>query len=569
MRQLLTKGAVTILIILLVFVSAGLGFLTSPTEARAQGEGFIAGAAGCAAGALAQYALGQITGAISGVLVPTKDPANDLKEQFLDCLAWAAMTVLIQEITDSVIAWAQSGFDGNPAFVDNFDGWLEDIAKREVDLYLNELNTQYGGLICAPFRRPIVEAIIRIHSESRFERSIQCTLDDVIANVEDLEAYLSGDFSKGGWDAWINLTNNNPYTDFASANAELDRRIEAALHKEETQALWGRGFLSWESQECYDEEVVTENGDTVVYTSCDAPQTNTPGSVIEDQLNEQLGSGQRRIEAADEINEMISALMYYLILDILSDDEGLRGYSGGGRERDIIYPEIPTPPTTGGGPTENPSGGTPGEEILETRNGVFLSSSQGSSRTEVNIQIPEGIIYDTVAIDFDVNAPSFPGQAFHGIFDVTNPGSRGRYFAVQANLRNSASRGIRTLVDNLAGAFYQTRNNVWEDVRTGGADLHIETVYDTIANQITVEITNNDTGRTDRLTGNTTEQGTSLVEENDIRDMGSGLVVGFGLDKTYDNGGYYPTYGWTYRNLEVVVSSDQLQELRDVRNEGP
>jgi hypothetical protein len=513
-------------------------------------SGLIVAAAECAASAFAQHAMEQILAMAAGVSVPTKDVGNVIKEQFLDCLLWAATSLLIQEVTDNIIEWAQTGFDGNPAFVDDFDGWLEGIAKEQIDLYIDELNDELGGLLCSPFRRPIIEAVIRINLPSRFERDIQCTFDEA---VENIEGFLDGDFSQGGWNGWIKLVHDNPYSEFIAIERELDSRIAAALNKEQTQVEWADGFLSWNTIECEGDDIIhvdPETGEQTAIPNC-RDVTNTPGSVIEEQINKQLGSSQRRVEAADEINEMISALMYYLVQDLLTDEGGLRGYNNpNNRSRDIIIPDIEPP----GGitPGENPSGGTPGPTVTENRNGVFFTSSESNPRHTITIPIPAGVIYDQAAIEFDVDAPSFPGPAIHSIMDMRNPGVQGRYFALDVNIREGSQTGARTGVDDLLGGQSRTRTPILEKIGNQTGRYTFRLTYSTFRDNIAIEIFDRDTGEDNSFIV------PNIVEENDIRDMGQGLVINFGIDGIADNGGYYPPYGWSFSNLGVTLTSFNL-----------
>lgn len=517
-------------------------------------SGLIVAAAECAASAFAQYAMEQALAMAAGVSVPTKDVGNVIKEQFLDCLLWAATSILIQEVTDSVIEWAQTGFDGNPAFVDDFDGWLKGVAKEQVDLYIDELNNELGGLLCSPFRQPIIEAVIRINLPSRFERDIQCTFDEA---VENIEGFLDGDFSQGGWNGWIRLVHDNPYSEFIRVEAELDSRIAAALNKEQTLADWGDGFMSWNTLECsgeFETHVDPETGEETPIPDCKTV-TNTPGSVINEQINKQLGSSQRRVEVADEINEMISALMYYLVQDLLTDEGGLRGYDNPNqRSRDIIIPDIETP---GGGitPGENPSGGTPGPTVTENRNGTFFTSSESSPRLSINVPLGTGVIYDQAVIEFDVDAPSFPGQAIHSIMDMRNPGVQGRYFALDVNVREGQQSGARVGIDDLLGSVSRTRAPILEKIGSQTGRYTFKLTYSTFRDNVAVEIFDRDTGEDNSFIVPNT------VEENDIRNMGQGLVINFGIDGIADSGGYYPPYGWSFSNLGVTLTSFNLENF--------
>ena len=54
------------------------------------------------------------------------------KENFFDSsLGYTVARTAINVLTESVVNWINRGFDGNPAFVDDFGGFLREIADRE------------------------------------------------------------------------------------------------------------------------------------------------------------------------------------------------------------------------------------------------------------------------------------------------------------------------------------------------------------------------------------------------------------------------------------------------------
>jgi hypothetical protein len=198
------------------------------------------------------------------------------------------------------------------------------------------------------------------------------------------------------------------------------------------------------------------------------------------------------------------------------------------------------------------------ETIRVVRGGAFFTAQKDASRYEVEVPIARDVSYVTASISFNVKAPSFPGPALHSIVALVNPdpgGHQGRYFALQHTLLRAAEKGIRTNIDNLVHGFSATRTDVMEKVRTGGgATLHYRLGYDTAARAVSIEITDMDTGVKNAFTETRTNNDAVLVEEDGIRDTGSGLIVRLGLDRTYDHGGYYPPYGWTFSDLVVELT---------------
>lgn len=318
--------------IILVALIVGV-VLGGPTPMSAAG----AGAAGCAA---AKVPVGAgAAAAASATAVPTQEvgpalPAHlstagstaavETKECILDGLTVAIREALIATITQSIIDWINNGFEGSPAFVTDPTGFLRDVAdKIGVEFILGEeLN-----FLCSPFQ---LQVRLALSTKNRpFERDIQCSLGDVSNNIE---GFLSGDFSQGGWPAWFRLSTdiqNNPYGAYFLAEAELENRQASAVYEQEREWSWSNGLFS--KKKCVEygsslgpDSVTDASGLPAI---CLKYEIVTPGTAIEHQLNETLGSGMDQLELADEIDEIIGALLQQLAQKALTSLDGLRGLS--------------------------------------------------------------------------------------------------------------------------------------------------------------------------------------------------------------------------------------------------
>jgi len=293
----------------------------------------IAGAAGCAAAAAIVFGLSKIP----ALEVPTVS-GDDWKEALLDCAAWVINNVIITEITQSTIEWINSGFEGNPGFVENYQSNNQRVFDGAAAAFIH---SQELDFICEPFRLNIRLALIDSVGGlgNDFYTRNQCTISRFTDNIQ---GFLDGDFYNGGWGAWFELTTrpqNNPYGAYLIAQGELARRITADLEEENKKLDWGRGFFpSQTTQECraYDKDnnlLGTYNPDDpstkppgAFSFECDAAQIKTPGSVVEDQLNSVVKLGNERLTVADEFNEVLATLLTYLFTEILAGDGGLRGF---------------------------------------------------------------------------------------------------------------------------------------------------------------------------------------------------------------------------------------------------
>lgn len=259
-----------------------------------------------------------------GAHVPTFDDAlHDqsrlltYKECLLDGIVNSMRETLISFIIKSVVRWSNQGFDGNPAYVTNLPlHLLEQISDPEAARILSGPETE---VLAGPFRRNVRVALAKDYST--ITRNRQNTLRCDIAD-DALEALSSGDFyGAGGLKTFYKFTTNaacNPLFAYNSARNELDQAIGAEINRERTQLDWAGGFRTVERN-----KIVDLGGGE----SASVRRIVTPGFMIAEHLRQTLGTGLRQSENADEIDEIISALMANIGTEMLTDIEGLSGLS--------------------------------------------------------------------------------------------------------------------------------------------------------------------------------------------------------------------------------------------------
>lgn len=222
-----------------------------------------------------------------------------------DSIGFCLINSIIQYIGQSTVQWINSGFQGNPVFVDNPEQFFSDIADLEAGRFLGEIS---NGYLCSPIQAPVRLNIANTYNNSisPYSNRGRCTFSGISGNME---SFLSG--NSFSWQDWISYSrpSNNTYGATVSAQLELDKRIASALGTESKLLDWGRGFLSFKDPE--------------------TGKISSPGTIIEGQINSRLGSSERRIEMADEFDEVVNALVNQLIKIAISEitDSGSR--SGG------------------------------------------------------------------------------------------------------------------------------------------------------------------------------------------------------------------------------------------------
>lgn len=292
---------------------------------------------------------------------------NWLKDVGLDGIAWSLAKSILSSMTSSIVKWVNSGFKGSPAFVQDISKHLVEVADKAFGEYLSELDGPYS-FVCAPFKLDVRLALAVEYDQKRGktgQSTASCSLTGVLAN---LEKFIDGteDFtSAGGWDAWFKVTSNpttyTPYGNLLSAQADASARLVNAKGEEVKLLEFGDGFLS--SKIC---EVV--HGPATSREDC---FVSTPGKVINETLTASLKTGPDSLIAADEINEIISAVFSQLTQKAITGAAGLLGLSGG---TGYTYSGIPfTEQITNSGFTSNP------DKLLEYMN--------DSRNTELNYQV--------------------------------------------------------------------------------------------------------------------------------------------------------------------------------------
>ena len=255
------------------------------------------------------------------------------KEGVLDTIAFLLINKIIERISASTVNWINSGFQGSPAYVTDPGSYFTNIGDQLAGQYI--FSNPDLNFLCGPINAKIRLALTKSYLN---EPNFQCTLTDAFGDMED----FMGDFNKGGWDKFFQMTQkqqNNPLGAFLQAESQLNAQIASRQGIAKDELNWGSGFMS---QKVCDsrlpDTVVPEEdwGDGTGVPAYTVPggcapgheSTQTPGSVIQDQLNKALGAGTDKLKVADEINEIISALLNQLVSQVVGGvGSGLRGLS--------------------------------------------------------------------------------------------------------------------------------------------------------------------------------------------------------------------------------------------------
>lgn len=271
---------------------------------------------------------------------------DSITQKTLNPLAYTVAKVALHSLSKSVVNWINSGFNGSPAFIQDLNQTLLNIGDAEVQRFVNEFASN-GSLQNVPWKDDIAQSVLanyfRNTSNDSFSLNNPYTLDQVSS---DPQAFVNGDYSKGGLNAWMSLVlspGNNPLALFQSATNEINNRVAGAQGKKITELNWSNGFSSYRG-DCpqLSNQVLSFTGATAGSVSlnnanqdCVNQPILTPGAVIAQAANKHLvDAGVDEYISADSIGEIVNALIGNLVGNVLGGG-GLAGTSrpsaGGGR----------------------------------------------------------------------------------------------------------------------------------------------------------------------------------------------------------------------------------------------
>lgn len=444
------------------------------------------------------------------LLVPTNDVVNNAKETgffglSFDGLAFEAANILIDQIGADIVTWINTGFDGNPAFVDDLGAFSENVADKITGQFFENNNLNW---MCSPFKIEVQLALLEDYNNNNLR--FACTLSGAVENVED---FFDGNFASGGWETWFEVTQrreNSPYGAYLASKEALEEKVASAIGKEDAKLGFGNGFFtkeqcsiytlceSWveidgfgevcESWQKITKDEITEEQLAAKGTSCLQTETLTPGKVIEDRLNETLGSGQRRIEVADELSEIFTALIHQLLTQVLTDEGGLRGATEFIEEVGIG--------TVIGGPTGSLdcNGGSPGSSTI-TKTVDSFEITQGNKEKIIGLGLNGHYPHMSASFDFflgpDLNSNGHDNwQAIYLLRPTQTQSGVGGWFN---HLTIMQGASIMNMIGNGL-----TKDDDWTNVNanwTLNHWYHIEMTYDAGV-EARIVVTDRDSGNT-------------------------------------------------------------------------
>lgn len=238
-----------------------------------------------------------------------------------DAMAWCIVNSIITDVANKTIEWANSGFSGKPAFLENPDRFFQGLADREAAGFLTELAYGATGVnLCEPFRVEIALALSQSYGDSysninrggavgtggalgAYGKRAACSIDDIYQNLQNFSSnnVSVGARNTGYWTAFNATTKrqNNAWGSYMFASDYLNARVQAQQNTARFELGLNRGWLNF--KKCEDPEDPN---------SCN---TYTPGTLIQSSLEKSLGIPKDRLVSVQKFDQVITAIVNNLI----------------------------------------------------------------------------------------------------------------------------------------------------------------------------------------------------------------------------------------------------------------
>jgi len=322
-----------LLLILIACLIIPATFFLFPQKTKAQ--------ATCAGSVISYLGINAAANLVLGVpTTNTKSEAFGFSDFFDQCilqpLAIDMAQRILANITSSLVNWIQSGFNGSPAFVTNMNDLVSNSADQAIGEFIQS-PTSGLSLLCQPFALKIRIALAIGFSTQQYQG---CTLTQVTDNIES----FGNSFNT--WNQWLDVTTvpeNNQYGAYVQASGILSDKINAALNNVNSEVNRNGGFLDYQQCDQWEDSAAVSlrladegdiGGDETdaqlaedEKPQCTHSHTTTPGTAISNALSGSYSAEFNKIGLANDIDEVISALVNELVSETITGAGGLLGGS--------------------------------------------------------------------------------------------------------------------------------------------------------------------------------------------------------------------------------------------------
>ncbi len=201
--------------------------------------------------------------------------ASLVKNCIEEGLALSIGRMLLAEMTQQIVTYIDSGFQGSPAFVGNPSEFFQNVGDQVLANALNSISEGTFGIdLCSPFRAQLLAGLEvnfgvgPINNYNNYYNG--CSLAEIVGNVNN--AYQSFQ----NWNAFLAISMNdqyNPYGAFLDTSNAIQAQATQQINVNASELGWGNGFLS--QTDCT-HNVYDSKGNVTASYSYVAPGGNGP-----------------------------------------------------------------------------------------------------------------------------------------------------------------------------------------------------------------------------------------------------------------------------------------------------
>ena len=265
---------------------------------------------------------------VSAAVNTTATTWETIRKNGLDWMVYQASQVLLNELTENIIAWIRGGFNGSPSFAVDPERFFNDLADMVAGDFANEIR---GIAVCdfdADFRINLMNSLFLEPEQAKVAKKLTCPFDAIDfsscdSNGQNCRRYspaeqaqsFAQNFVNGGWNAYEATLRDggNKFGVALVTKKELNNRKLNQQRIQEQKLTQSGGFLDMiDSNACnYPEgvDVSTLSGSELKTYQRAHCQTTTPGKLIGEQLNKVTGIDMDRLGFADNFNKIASAFI--------------------------------------------------------------------------------------------------------------------------------------------------------------------------------------------------------------------------------------------------------------------
>lgn len=310
----------------------------------------------------------------------TEVEEQNKKERCLDAAAYALAERSLQQVTNRTLSWVNTGFAGNPLYIRDTQSFLSSIANQQVRTFLGQsAQLNRGGATGSEVSNGLI-SILTGRRAPLIDNAPQTPAQ------QEYRAFMD-DFRNGGWNNWLRTIDSrtNPIAQTLRQSQNLQNTINNAQTSIIQELQQGQGFLS--QKKCVEYAQISPDDDIAFINSqldetgkpqCLRYETVTPGAVIASQVQSVTNSPTRRLEQADEINEVLGAFFDQFMNRLFS--QGLQGLANGRTNRAV---------NGLGGPGSNVIIGSNGQALAGVAGLLdYRQGTSGLSTADFNISNP-------------------------------------------------------------------------------------------------------------------------------------------------------------------------------------